>query len=192
MMCFWWYLLSWFSRVVSYSYNMLETISFLILIGWVRVLARIFWWSEGVVTIVDGILALWALRNLSKLWAPFLPSSQKKVQVMMKLADIQPWDVLYELWSGDGRILRASLLYHPKKIVGYELSRILIVYSRVLNYIRKEQIQYKRVDLFTQDFSDADVIFCFLLPVAVKRVEEQIWPTLKPWTKLLTNIFTFE
>ena len=171
---------------------MLETISFLILIGWVRVLARIFWWSEGLVIVLDGILALWALRNLSKLWAPFLPSSHKKVQVMMKLADIQPWDVLYELWSGDGRILRASLLYHPQKVVWYELSWILIIYSRLLNYLCKEQIQYKRVDLFTQDFSDADVIFCFLLPGAVKRVEDQIRPTLKPWTKLLTNIFTFE
>jgi hypothetical protein len=171
---------------------MLETLSFLLLIGIIRVWAKIFWRSEEIVIIINGILSIFALIHLSKLWAPFWPSSQKKTQLMVKLTQIQPGDTIYELWSGDGRILRACLPYHPHKIVGYEISWILILYSRLFNRLHKENIQYKRVDLFQQDFRDADVIFCFLLPQAVQRVEQEIRPTLKPWTRFVTNIFKLE
>jgi len=171
---------------------MLETLSFLLVIGIIRVLAKIFWRSEQVVIVINGILSIFALINLSKLGAPYRPSSKKKTLLMMNLANIQPWETVYELWSGDGRILRACLPYKPGKIVWYELSRLLIIYSRLFNRIRKESIQYKRVDLFQQDFRDADVIFCFLLPQAVQIVEQEILPTLKPWTRFITNIFKLE
>jgi hypothetical protein len=171
---------------------MLETLSFFILIWIVWVGSKIFYRPEQIVVGINIILAIGALINLSRLGAPYRPSSKKKTLLMMKLAKIQPWETIYELWSGDGRILRASLPYKPGKIVWYELSRLLIIYSRLLNRIRKESIQYKRSDLFQQDFGDADVIFCFLLPDAVKQVEQQIRPILKPWSRVITNIFNFE
>lgn len=171
---------------------MLETVSFFILIWIVWIGSKIFHRPEHIVVIINIILSIGALINLSKLGAPYRPSSKKKTLLMMKLAKIQPWETIYELWSGDWRILRACLSYHPNKIVWYELSRILIIYSKLLNWIRKEPIQYKRVNLFQQDFRDADIIFCFLLPDAVKQVEKQIRPTLKPWTRVITNIFNFE
>ena len=171
---------------------MLETLSFFILIWIVWLWSEIFHRPEQIVVGINIILAIGALINLSKLGAPYRPSSKKKTLLMMNLANIQPWDTIYELWSGDGRILRACLPYKPGKIVWYELSRLLIIYSRLFNRIRKESIQYKRVDLFQQDFRDADVIFCFLLPQAVQRVEQEIRPTLKPWTRFITNIFKLE
>lgn len=171
---------------------MLETISFLWLAGIVRLCGYVWWRSPYLVISINGILAIFALINISKLWAPFWPSTKKKTQRMIALAQLKWGEIVYEIWSGDGRILRACLPYHPQKLIGYEISWILIWYSRCINRIRKESIMYKRVDLFTQDFRDADVIFCFLTPQALERIERDIRPTLKPGTKFISNIFDFK
>lgn len=139
---------------------------------------------------INALITIWMGLILRKLKAPFLPSSKNQIQIMMKIADVQAWDVVYELWSWDGRVLRAAYQYNPSKIVWYELSPWLVWYSRLLNIYKHQTIQYHRADIFAQDLHDADVIFCFLLPQWMSKIKTDLWPRLKPGTKLISNIFT--
>lgn len=170
---------------------MLETLSFIILIGLIHWLGLLFHRSPLITTAINIILAIAALYQLTKLGAPFWPSSHKKVHDMVEIAQIKPHDVVYELGSGDGRILREAYKYKPKRIVGLELSWLLILYSRLLNHWHRQTITYVRKDFFTQDYTDASVVFCFLLPGAIERIEQQIRPKLTPWTRIVCNIFLF-
>lgn len=171
---------------------MFEAIVFVTTILFVNMMGLLFHIPELYVMIVNFVITLFTLALLWKLKAPFLPSSKDKVERMMKIAAIQKWDVVYELWSWDGRLLRAAHRYYPSKLVGYELSPTLVWYSRFLALVHKQQIVYKRADIFAQDFSDADVLFCFLLPQGMEKIMKDIRPTLKPWTRLISNIFTFK
>ncbi len=171
---------------------MFEAIVFVTTILFVNMIGLLFHIPELYVMIVNFVITLFTLALLWKLKAPFLPSSKAKVASMMKVADIQKWDVVYELWSWDGRLLRAAHRYDPSKLVGYELSPTLVWYSCFLNILYKQNAVYKRADIFAQDFSDADVLFCFLLPQGMDKIMKDIRPTLKPWTRLISNIFTFK
>lgn len=171
---------------------MFEAIMLVWVILFISMLGILLDIPEIYIILINFLFTLWMAMVLFRLKAPFFPSSKKTIEFMMKLAHIQAGDTVYELGSGDGRILRAAYVYRPGKIVWYELSPRLVWYSRFLNSLRKERIVYKREDLFQQDLSDADVIFCFLLPQGMEKIEQEIRPKLRPWTKVISNIFAFQ
>lgn len=70
-----------------------------------------------IITTLVLIPSLYALKT----GAPFIPSSKKTLERMMKLAKIKPGDNVYDLGCGDGRIVFASTKAGAKA-VGYELS----------------------------------------------------------------------
>ena len=56
--------------------------------------------------------------------APYVVSPQEIVDRMLELADLKPGEKLYDLGSGDGRILITAVLRFKAKAVGVEISRV--------------------------------------------------------------------
>ncbi len=118
---------------------------------------------------------------------PFVPSARKRHKTMLKLAELTDSDVVYDLGCGDGRLVfSASKL--AGRACGYDLSIPLVVYGKFLSLFHpRAEIQFGNI--WTQNYDDATVIFCYLLPGAMKQFHKEVWPKLKKGTRVISNAF---
>ena len=142
---------------------------------------------EETFLVVGVILLIPMLKTLGS--APFVPSKKERVDAMLKLADLKPSDKVWELGCGDGRIIRSAARKGVAEAVGYEISLPLIAYTRIVSFIQRLPVSIQFQDIWKLDYKNVDVVFCYLLTVAMKRFEAEIWPTLKPGTRVVSNAF---
>ena len=63
--------------------------------------------------------------------APFLPTLKGRTGDALDMLDLKPGELLLELGSGDGRLLREAAKRGIRSI-GYELNPLLVIYSKIL------------------------------------------------------------
>jgi outer membrane protein assembly factor BamB len=97
-------------------------------------------------------------------FAVFVPTPQDVVERMLELAGVTSDDAVYDLGSGDGRILIAAAKKYGCKAVGYEIQPILVGQSRAK--VREaglvDQVTIEEKDLFKADLSAATVVTLYL------------------------------
>ena len=124
---------------------------------------------------------------------PFVPTPQVVVDEMLRLAGVGPRDLVYDLGSGDGRIVISAARTFGARAVGIELDEHLIYQSeesaRQANVL--ERVKFLQQDFFKTDFSQATVITMYLLPGVMKRLRERMLQ-LRPGTRLVAHDFDFE
>lgn len=116
--------------------------------------------------------------------APFVPSTRPVAEKMVELARIHKGQVVYDLGSGDGRILKLATAAGAKAI-GFEINPFLALYAN----LRDARTRWK--NFWSQDLSHADVIFVYLLPWKMARLGEKITRECKPGTLIVSNSFIF-
>lgn len=96
----------------------------------------------------------------------FLPTPQNVVEAMLKLAEVGPGDVVYDLGSGDGRIPIAAAARFGARGVGIEIDPALVRQSseNAGKAGVADRVRFVVGDLFEADISDATVVTLFLLP----------------------------
>jgi hypothetical protein len=98
--------------------------------------------------------------------AVFVATPPDVVDRMLEMAKVTAKDVVYDLGSGDGRIVLAAAKKHKAHGVGVELDAELVEKSRAA--IAKEGLEdFVKIlhkDLFKQDLSEATVVTLYLLP----------------------------
>lgn len=115
---------------------------------------------------------------------PFVPSRKKSVEKMIELAYIKPGMVVYDLGSGDGRILREAQKYGAKAI-GIEMNPFLILFCKM----KKLHVRWQ--NLWTSDIHDADVVFVYLLPINMKKLGRKLQTELRKGALVVSNSFIF-
>jgi SAM-dependent methyltransferase len=125
---------------------------------------------------------------------PFVPTPQVVVDEMLRLAAVGPADVVYDLGSGDGRIvITAARKFGARAAVGIELDDHLIYQSeesaRQANL--GARVKFLQQDFFKTDFSEATVVTLYLLPAVMRRLRERML-RLKPGTRLVAHDFDFD
>ncbi|MFH1111892.1 MAG: class I SAM-dependent methyltransferase [Patescibacteria group bacterium] len=123
--------------------------------------------------------------------APWVPLFKKDIHRMIKLAELKPGQLVYDLGCGDGRILIEAVKQTSVRAVGFELSLIpyLIAKIRVRLSGLHKMIDIRFHDFFSADLSAADAILCFLTPYAMKKLEPKINQELKTDACFLTYAF---
>jgi len=119
---------------------------------------------------------------------PFVPSARKRTQSMLRLAGIKSDDIVYDLGFGDGRLIFAASK-EAKSAIGYELSIPLYLFGIIRKVLSRSRVKIRYGNIWRQDYRSADVIFCYLLPKAMARFYQEVWPTLKPGTRVISNAF---
>lgn len=103
--------------------------------------------------------------------APYLPTLTPQVKAALELADLKPGQTLIELGCGDGKVLLAAAR-NGSKAVGYELNPVLalVAWARTRRY--KGQVRVVWGDFWRAEWPPAEVIFTFLLPRYMQKLDQ--------------------
>ena len=121
--------------------------------------------------------------------APFVPSARGTVKKIIHLAGLHENDVLIDLGSGDGRILRKAAP-SVKKAIGIEINPLLYYWSRVI-LAKHRNIEVRRESLWATDISEADVITLFFIAGKMNQLKTKIKKQAKPGTRVVSYAFKF-
>jgi SAM-dependent methyltransferase len=122
---------------------------------------------------------------------PYVPTTEKAVQEMLKLANVQKSDTLYDLGCGDGRIVIAAAKTYGAHGVGIDINPERIKEAR--ENAKKEGVEhlvrFEENDLFVADFKPATVVTLFLLSSVNMKLRPRLMADLKPGTRVVSNTF---
>ena len=124
---------------------------------------------------------------------PYLPSTRLNVDEMLRLAGVQPGDIVYDLGSGDGRVVIAAARDWGARGVGIEIDRELVAHSR--DQARRDGVAdraaFREGDVFAADIGEASVVTMYLLSGLVNRLEPKLLRELKPGTRIVAHDYGF-
>jgi ribosomal protein L11 methylase PrmA len=122
--------------------------------------------------------------------AIFVPTPQDVVEQMLQLAKTGKKDVVYDLGSGDGRVVITAAKKYGCKAVGYEIDPVLVESSRqaVQKAGVQDLVRIEHQDLFAQDLKGADLIAVYLPSRLLQRLLPQL-ERLKPGTRIVSHYF---
>jgi len=125
--------------------------------------------------------------------APFVPSSKEASRAMIRMAQIQKGKNVYDLGSGDGRLLFLAA-EKGAHTVGYELNFILILVTLVKKFFSpyKQRIDIRWQSLWKADIRDADIVFVYLLPMSLDKLQKKLTTECRPGTVIVSNSFIFK
>jgi predicted RNA methylase len=124
--------------------------------------------------------------------AIFFPSSKNIVKVILEFADIKKNDILYDLGSGDGRILIEAAKKNIK-VVGIEKSRFLNwVARRKIRRLSLKNVKIIQGDIFDQDISEATIIVAYLSTSLIRRLQKKIKEEVKKGTRIILVDHSFK
>lgn len=122
--------------------------------------------------------------------APLVFSKKQTAQTMVDLLQLKPGNRVYDLGSGDGRLL---ILAAKKgaKAVGIEINpyAVLLSWLRIQLSGFKNQVQVKWGSYWKTDISDADAVVVYGVPWIMGRLAKKLQQELKPGTKIVSNSF---
>jgi precorrin-6B methylase 2 len=122
---------------------------------------------------------------------PYVPTPQAVVDEMLNLANVKKGDVLYDLGSGDGRIVITAAKKYGVHATGIDINpeRIKEAEENAKQAGVTDLVKFRNEDLFEADFKDATVVTLYLLSSVNGRLRPKLWKDLKPGTRVVSNTF---
>ena len=121
--------------------------------------------------------------------APFVPSALGTVSKIVQLASLKKTDVLIDLGSGDGRILKKAAP-QVKTAIGIEINPLLYYWSR-WRLATYKNIVIKRENLWSTPLNDADVLTLFFIAHHMGALKQKILKEMKPGSRVISYGFSF-
>lgn len=122
---------------------------------------------------------------------PYVPTTERAVEEMLKLAAVKSTDILYDLGCGDGRIVITAAKKYGSHGVGIDINPVRIAEARA--NAKKEGVEnlvrFEEQDLFEAKIGDATVVTLFLLPSVNLKLRPKLMADLKPGTRVVSNTF---
>ena len=119
---------------------------------------------------------------------PYVPSPRATVTEMLRLAGAGPADTVYDLGSGDGRVVIAAAKEFGARAVGVELDTRLVAQSRAAAARAgvEDRVRFLQQDLLVTDLSEATVITLYLAPNLNLKLRPALL-RLKPCTRIVAH-----
>jgi cyclopropane fatty-acyl-phospholipid synthase-like methyltransferase len=121
---------------------------------------------------------------------PFVPTPQEVVDKMIELGGVKKGDTVYDLGSGDGRIV-ITAAKKGARAVGFEIDPDLLKESR--ENIKKAGVEnlaeIRQQDILTVDLSPANVVTMYLLPDVNLKLQPNVLKQMKPGSRVVSHAF---
>jgi protein-L-isoaspartate O-methyltransferase len=125
--------------------------------------------------------------------APYYPTPQLIVDKMLQLGELKAGEKMFDLGSGDGRIVIAAAQKYKANATGVELDDSLARQSaeRIRGLGLAATARIIHGDLLEQNYSSADLITVYLLPVGNDKVTPILEKQLKMGARIVAHDFEF-
>jgi len=122
---------------------------------------------------------------------PYVQTPSDVVTAMLRLANVSATDVVYDLGSGDGRLVIAAARDFGARGVGVEIDPGLVAQST--ESARRagvaDRVAFRAGDLFQTDLSDATVVTLYLSPEINQRLRPKLLRELRPGARIVSHDF---
>jgi Methyltransferase domain len=122
---------------------------------------------------------------------PYVPTPTAVVNAMLSLGNVRKNDVLYDLGSGDGRIVITAAQKFGTRGVGIDIDpqRVKEANQNAQKAGVTDRVRFRQQDLFTTDLSSATVVTLYLLPEINLKLRPRLLSQLKPGTRIVSHAF---
>ena len=125
--------------------------------------------------------------------APYYPTPESVVERMLKFAGLKPGEKLFDLGSGDGRIVIIAAEKFGADATGIEIDSELVKESsdKIRRLALEKKARIVRGDILRQDYSSADVLAVYLLPRSNERLRPVLEKQLRNGARVVAHDFVF-
>ena len=121
----------------------------------------------------------------------YVPTPQPVVEAMLAIADVNQRDIVYDLGSGDGRIVIAAAKKYGARGVGIEIDPALVkkATDNAAAAGVSDRVRFVAQNFFISDISEATVVTLYLLQSLNERLRPKLTRELKPGTRIVSHVF---
>jgi precorrin-6B methylase 2 len=148
---------------------------------------RFIW--KPLLYLIMGLL-VWSPVLAQERFSLFVPTTQWDVERMVKMAELRDGDVVFDLGSGDGRIVMEAVRKHPGvRGRGIEINEKLVIESREKAQAEgiADRVEFLHQNAFDADLSEATVIVMWLFPELMRLLRTKILREARPGTRVITR-----
>jgi SAM-dependent methyltransferase len=122
--------------------------------------------------------------------AMFHPSARIRVKTFLDNVPMKEGELLIDPGCGDGRVLSEARKRYNVRAFGFEINPLAYLLAR-LRTCGKKDIRVGFKNFWKVKFSDADLVFCYLFPDVMKRLEQKLEGELQPGCRIVSCNFPF-
>jgi SAM-dependent methyltransferase len=143
--------------------------------------------------LVIGVSMSWVAAHSEEVIpeVPYVPTPEEVVVEMLKMAEVTPSDIVYDLGCGDGRIVITAAKVFGARGVGVDIDPNLIRQSN--EKARKagvtDRVRFIEQDLFETDIREATVVALYLLPELNLQLRPKLLRDLRPGSRIVAHEF---
>jgi SAM-dependent methyltransferase len=122
---------------------------------------------------------------------PYVPTPHETVDEMLRLAQVSRDDIVYDLGSGDGRIVITAAKKHGARGVGIDIdpTRVAEANENARTAGVTERVRFIQGDLFAADLREATAVTLYLLRSVNLRLRPKLLSELRPGTPVVSHDF---
>ena len=120
---------------------------------------------------------------------PFVSTSRKKLGAILSAVDLKSHEIIYDLGCGKANLLIYANQNFGCQGVGYELTLWPYVWAKVKIYISGANVKVFRKNFFKADLEKADVVYCYLFPEVMAKLEPKFNLELKSGSRVVSYAF---
>ncbi|MFN9121877.1 MAG: SAM-dependent methyltransferase, partial [bacterium] len=126
--------------------------------------------------------------------SPYVPTPQKVVDEMLRMARLVPKDFIVDLGSGDGRIIITAAQRMAIRGLGVDLDPELVRYANTAAKQAgvSDRVEFFQRDIFKTDLYRADGVTMYLLPQVNLMARPKLLAELRPGARVVTHDYHFE
>ncbi len=123
-----------------------------------------------------------------RMGAPYVPILKRDSDALFKLAGLETGQTIIDLGCGDGRLLRTAAQQGIRGI-GYEINPFMVIVAKIVCWRYRKLVSIRLANLWRIELPRADVIYVFLMPQHMKRLDKRLQEQIKHPTKVVSFAF---
>ena len=122
---------------------------------------------------------------------PFVPTYASDIKFIVDKVGITSKDNFYDLGSGNGKVVFLVEKLSGASVTGYELTWWTHLWAQIKKVFIRSRAHFKNQNFFKADLSGANIIYCYLYPPLMGRVEDKFKAEMKPGSLAVVRDFPF-